>query len=296
MHLPDSRLQAPGSRLQAPSPRMQTLGSRSLGFWDSAFEPQALSAIPSSQFFWPRTVGLRKAQLTIGRAGEEACSGQDSQTSSSQEAASTPLNSRQIPPRARAPAIPRRAPRARPRVLTFAALGSTGGGGRRAPEPQIWCRGGDVAGRAPPQSCRNARPFPRRQESRSRPPPPTRAGPRATGPRLHLDERRDRLPRCGLGGYRPQRAAASLPPERGTAEGRRRPPRVLRLYAPSYPCVPQGPRRRCRLGSRFPGDGLSGRGRLLAVARPPPLRRAGRGRRDPGARLYAAADLFQVST
>lgn len=107
MHLP---------RLQAPSPRLQTLRSRSLGFWDSASEPRALSAIPSSRLFWPRTVGLRQAQLMIEWAGEEACLGLDSPTSSSQEAASTPLSSRQIPPRVRAPASPQRAPRARPLV------------------------------------------------------------------------------------------------------------------------------------------------------------------------------------
>lgn len=118
-----ARERSASPRLQAPSPLLQTLESRSLGFGDFASEPRALSAIPSSRLFWPRTVGLRQAQLTIGRAGEEACSGLDSPTSSSQEAASSPLSSRQIPPRARAPASPRSAPRARPLVLTFAAPG-----------------------------------------------------------------------------------------------------------------------------------------------------------------------------
>ena len=99
-----------------------------------------------------------------------------------------------------------------------------------------------------------------------------RAQPRATGRSLHLDEREGSPHGRRLGGSRPQRGSASFREEARGPEGRRRPPRFPRRYAPGCPRVPHGRRRRRRIGSRFPGDrrgGGGGGGPLPSVARPP---------------------------
>lgn len=130
----------------------------------------------------------------------------------------------QIPPRA-GTSQPDCVPRGRVRWPAhrhlLAALGSRAGGGRWAREPQLRCRGGDGAGRAPPQSCRSACPRP---PGPRRPEPPlarapaqqARVGPRMTAEPAGPTGTIARPPPRGS----PAPARRRFPPGRGAGPGR----------------------------------------------------------------------------
>lgn len=316
-------------RLRALSPRL--IGSRGLSFWGFRFLALGPYCAPAPRLVWPRTVDREapfgQAPLTIRGAEEEACPGLDSRTSRCQETARLskfPANPASRPGACQPESVPGGASAALLIRKCWPPRGRAGKVRGRPGSRRFGARVGtrQAARRRHPVAARALVP-PRPGKGWSRPvPDPARQARVCT------------WMSAGPAGMARSAAAAGVasPRARPLPAGKRRgagkaggAPRASRAaYAPSCPRVPHGRGRRARAGPATAaaasgaaprGAGRGGRcrspkgealGRGGAVQRPRGTPRSqrrrqgrdeqGRGRGDPGARLYAAADLFQVST